>query len=526
MRLHSPFLISLTFAAACSSGSGPTTPGGETPAVAAIGVTGATGTLTPGATVALVATARDSGGTVIDGVTFTWSSSSSAVATVSQTGVVTAVTPGTATITATSGHVAGTFGVTVSPTPAIPVVSVTVSAAQTTLTAGDTATLIATMKDATGHTLAGRAVAWSSSAPDIATVSTAGVVTAVSAGSASIVATSEGVSSEGVVITVTPAATTGTLLEERLLAQQGLGFALAASVLQTQAVTFVYIVQDVDARACHDFGDRGADSATTLATALPYEIRFFYDNGCQQLYQSESITSFASDTINHVYHGIGTGAYYSLAGSPTTTLAFDEESDQLALSLSGITGIVHGFATVTPNATSVSAHVGINCDFGAGGHSLGICQAGGVQNFANLNSELGFVMTLALDYTSTNQLLFTATTTSTTGPIGSLTLSEPTPASMTITGGTAAANTNLSGQAGSFSVFPNTPTGWTITDSTHDADFTINVVDNQTRNSTGTIKQHSTGTTLAAFMVDQGGNGTITYSDHTIATITSWVLAQ
>jgi Bacterial Ig-like domain (group 2) len=65
-------------------------------------------------TTQLSATAYDARGDAEPGASFTWSSSNPAVATVSSSGLVTGVSNGHATITATSGSRVGTAGVTVS----------------------------------------------------------------------------------------------------------------------------------------------------------------------------------------------------------------------------------------------------------------------------------------------------------------------------------------------------------------------------------------------------------------------------
>ena len=66
-----------------------------------------------GETQQLTATVLDQNGATISNASITWASSSSSVASVSSTGLVTAVAEGTATITATSGSVSGTASVTV-----------------------------------------------------------------------------------------------------------------------------------------------------------------------------------------------------------------------------------------------------------------------------------------------------------------------------------------------------------------------------------------------------------------------------
>jgi hypothetical protein len=77
------------------------------------------------------------------------------------------------------------------PPPPVVVASVEMSATTATLEIGGTTTLTATPRDATGTALTGHSVMWSSDPSIIATVSN-GLVTAVSAGLATITATSEG----------------------------------------------------------------------------------------------------------------------------------------------------------------------------------------------------------------------------------------------------------------------------------------------------------------------------------------------
>ncbi len=86
------------------------------------------------------------------------------------------------------------------------VASVTLNEGTATLIVGENVSLVATPRDASGTVLTGRSVAWKSSAPAIATVSN-GLVTAVSAGLATITATSEGESATAQITVNTPPAT-------------------------------------------------------------------------------------------------------------------------------------------------------------------------------------------------------------------------------------------------------------------------------------------------------------------------------
>ncbi len=174
--------------------------------VARVDVAPSTATVSVGATQPLSATVRDAAGGVLGDRAVTWSSSRPDVATVSGSGVVTAVAQGTAMISAASEGVIGTATVTVpAPAPAR-VTRVDVTPGSATVAVGATQTLTATPRDAGGAALTGRTVTWSSSANGVATVNASGVVTAVAAGTATITATSEGVS--GTATITVPAPTT------------------------------------------------------------------------------------------------------------------------------------------------------------------------------------------------------------------------------------------------------------------------------------------------------------------------------
>src|SRR5207247_754712 len=118
-----------------------------------------------------------------------WSSSNNNIATVNGSGLVTGVTAGSVTITATSEGQSGTASITVA---GAPVASVTVTPPSASVPAGQTVQLTATLKDANGNVLTGRSVTWASNNTTVATVNSSGLVTTKVAGSATITATSEG----------------------------------------------------------------------------------------------------------------------------------------------------------------------------------------------------------------------------------------------------------------------------------------------------------------------------------------------
>ncbi len=161
--------------------------------VASVTVTLAASSRAPGQTTQATAVTRDANNNVLTGRVITWSSGNLTVATVSGSGLVTALVAGTAQITATSEGQSGsaTFTVTAPPPPA-PVASVTVTLAASTRNPGQTTQATAVTLDANNNVLTGRVITWVSGTPAVATVSSTGLVTAVAVGTAQISATSEG----------------------------------------------------------------------------------------------------------------------------------------------------------------------------------------------------------------------------------------------------------------------------------------------------------------------------------------------
>jgi uncharacterized protein YjdB len=157
--------------------------------VSGIAITPPSAELSVGGTAQLSATVTGPNGERLEDRAVSWKSDKESVARVDANGRVTGVAPGAAVITATSEGRSTTAAVTVS---AVAVNSVAVSPPTASLKVGESTTLSATVRDASGNTLSGRAVVWSSSDLGIAAVGQDGLVRGVGAGSATITATSEG----------------------------------------------------------------------------------------------------------------------------------------------------------------------------------------------------------------------------------------------------------------------------------------------------------------------------------------------
>ena len=183
--------------AGCKSSSEPSV------VVGSVVVSPTPATRVPGETVQLTALAKSPTGTDLAGVSFSWSSSSTSVATVDDNGLVTAMSLGQATITAEAGGKQGTASVTV----VTPVSKITVTPDTDTLGVGKTLTLSVALEDATGAPVTGRTPTWNSSAGGVASVNVSGLVTALSEGVTTITGTIDG-KSDAVTITVFPACDT------------------------------------------------------------------------------------------------------------------------------------------------------------------------------------------------------------------------------------------------------------------------------------------------------------------------------
>lgn len=169
----------------------------------------------------------------------TWASSNTAVATVSNAGVVTAVAPGTATITATSTVDATARGaalVTVTPRQTGQV-TITLAPTSASINPGQTVQLVGVVS---GN--ANTAITYRSSTPAVATVNASGLVTGVAPGTAIITALAAADTTKRVTATITVSALNTVVAITPTVASVGVGgtqqFVATVSGNPNTAVTF------------------------------------------------------------------------------------------------------------------------------------------------------------------------------------------------------------------------------------------------------------------------------------------------
>ncbi len=217
-------------------------------------------TLKKDATETLSTTFAPTNATVKD---VTWESSDTKVATVASNGKVTAVAPGTATITVTTKN----NGKTATCTVTVPSTEVTISKTSLSMVNGTTATLTAT---ANGP---GATINWTSSNQTVATISSTGVITAKAVGSTTITATASDNNTVKATCTVTVTAasvlsTTVTITNAPTVMRINEVLTLTATTNGTnQNVTWSTSNANVIAVAGGTLTAKAAGTATITATA-------------------------------------------------------------------------------------------------------------------------------------------------------------------------------------------------------------------------------------------------------------------
>ncbi len=182
-------------ALACTNATLPDVPA---TAIAAVVVDPPASTIVVGSALPLQAQVQDAGGALVASTSVTWTVRDPVVASVSTSGVVTALAPGTTLIAA---NVNGRSGIATITVQKVPVASVGVRPSRVELVIGARTQLTAVAYDAAQNVVGDRAVVWSSSSESVVTVDASGTITAVSAGTAVVTGTIDG-KSEGATVVV------------------------------------------------------------------------------------------------------------------------------------------------------------------------------------------------------------------------------------------------------------------------------------------------------------------------------------
>jgi uncharacterized protein YjdB len=205
---HSSFLclcLSLLLAAAGCGGSSSMSSGSTTKVLSSIATSPATADLAVGATEQFTAQATYNDGSTADVTSSaTWADANGKVATITSSGLATGVAAGSTTVTASMGALSGTADLTIA-AQAKTLATIAVSPANATIAAGATQQFAAKATYSDGSTAdVTTSAAWVSSKPAVASISAAGLATALSSGSTTVTATMTGVSGTAAVTVPQP----------------------------------------------------------------------------------------------------------------------------------------------------------------------------------------------------------------------------------------------------------------------------------------------------------------------------------
>lgn len=307
--------------------------------VASVAIDPPSSTLVIGAAAPLTAVVQDANGRPAAGMAILWTVKDPGVASVSQTGVVTGRAVGSTQVAANVNGVSAVASITVR---LAPVASVLIQPDTRSLVLGQSATLTATPRDASGLALAGRAVAWTSSNAAVASVAPTGVVTANAVGTTIITATSEGASANATV-TVSPVPVASlAIVPSSATVTVGQTAALAATVKDANGLT---VTDRVVAWSSSD------DRIATVSTAGV--VRGIAPGSAVVSATSEGVTGTSALTVVSVAVG-------SVAVLPTSATVQRGATATLTATVKDVTGAVAtdrqvAWSTSNASVASVSA---------------------------------------------------------------------------------------------------------------------------------------------------------------------------
>lgn len=330
------------------------------------------------------------------------------------------------------------------------------------------------------------------------------------------------------------------LIEQRILAQQGLSIGLAQITLQSQGLSFAGFIYPVG--QCNELSFGGSLkvlSATFSPTKIAGRMQIFFDTACQRLYIDETVKF---TPVQDHYKSSASYTLFSTTGVKLGTFAL---TGTLANIPTG--NQITGTTTFTPHNNAPPATFAFSCQTLAASPAAGNagvtpavippdggtdCAVGIVQNFPQIGMATASITPITLHFTlfsADSKVTFSQTSPAKlmTGALDALSIRINGQGKVIVDGPAVAyGRDKVSGEAAEFNLFPPKPTRWNVKDTGHSTEFAIALTSDRTRKLSGTISPTNSATPLATIEVDQSGTGRISYSDGTNAAISSWVVGN
>ena len=222
------------------------------PSLSSITVSPANPSAAIGATQQFSATAKYSDGSTGNvSSTVTWTSATTSVATISSSGLATAVATGSSVITAAIGGISGTSSLTVTPQ----VASIAITPATVGTYVGDTDQFTATATYSNGSTGNVTSTAtWTSATSSVATINASGLATGVAAGTSVVTASLGGVTSAAITLSVQAKTVT------------------SIAVAPSTASTYTTDTEQFSATATYNDGSTASVTSTATWTTTPSSV--------------------------------------------------------------------------------------------------------------------------------------------------------------------------------------------------------------------------------------------------------------
>ncbi len=332
-----------------------------------------------------------------------WSSSNEEVATVKD-GVVTAISAGKATITATCGSVSATCEITVT-AKVIPASGIALNKNEETLIEGESLTLTATVSP---ENATDKSVVWSSSNEEVASVKD-GVVTAISAGKATITATCGSVSATcEITVTAKVIPASGIALdknEETLFEGESLTLTATVSPENATDKTVVWSSSDVEVATVKD----GVVTAISAGKATITATCGSVSATCEIEVLKKDVTILATSiTLDHTSFESIPGSTFTLVATVLPEDATNKEVEWSSSDTGVATVDKDGLVTIVSVGTAIitastvdGSNLSANCSvFGLSGIEALIMDAGKADIYTvngylvKKNADTSFISTL------------------------------------------------------------------------------------------------------------------------------------